>query len=140
MSNPSALALAELLRQHAALRIHIDDCEQLADELDAGRGAAEPLIREVARLRVAFEHHNEVEEQVLRPILREAGSFGEVRIGRLVSDHIDEHRAMRDRLATGPTAELRATLATLREHLASEERSFVSSRIVRDDRAIEDRD
>ena len=128
--------LDQLMKQHSTLRAMMDQCDQLADELDAGRGSSSVLLREVSRLRLAFEAHNKFEESVLRPILREADAFGEVRIDRMVADHVGEHRAMRDRLVDGPTGELRATVATLRDHLETEERYFLSPRIVRDDLVV----
>ncbi len=131
MSSPSRL-LAELLQQHTALRAMIDRCEQIADELDVGRAQPGDLTREVAKLRVAFDAHNAFEEQLLRPVLREADAFGEVRVEQMVADHVDEHRAMRRQL-DGPTAELRAVLYEVRAHLVAEERYFLSSRVLRDD-------
>jgi Tfp pilus assembly pilus retraction ATPase PilT len=122
MNDTVSRALTEILAQHEELRILMDRCDMLADEVDAGRGSVETLVTEVARVRVALEHHNQAEEHVLRPILRAADTFTDVRIERMVADHVDEHRALRDRLATGPTAELRATLASLRDHLETEER------------------
>jgi hypothetical protein len=58
------------------------------------------LARETAKLRVAFEAHNRVEEQVLPAILRE------LRIDDVMADHLYEHRALCDRL-DGPTADRR---------------------------------
>jgi len=132
VNNPSKL-LEELLRQHAQLRVMMDHCEQLADEIDAGRGDVSALLREVARLRVAFDAHNKFEEQLLRPVLREIDAFGEVRIERMFTNHVDEHRSMRLTLHEGPTNELRGAIDTLRVHLESEERYFLSSRVLRDD-------
>jgi hemerythrin-like domain-containing protein len=129
-------ALAELLAQHDQLRTMIDRCQQLADELDAGHGSADALGREIVRLRVAFDHHNKLEEHVLRPLLRDSGAFADVRIDRMVSEHIEEHRAMRERFTSSPTAELREALTMLREHLATEERYFLSTRVVRDDLVV----
>jgi hypothetical protein len=131
MSSPSRL-LTELVHQHTVLRTMIDNCELLADQFDAGTALASALTREVAKLRVSFDAHNAFEEQLLRPVLREADAFGEVRIEQMLQDHIDEHRAMRRHL-DGPTAELRAALYELRAHLVAEERYFLSSRVLRDD-------
>lgn len=128
---PSKL-LAELKHQHDHLRQMMDRCEQLADELDAGKGDASDLTREVSKLRIAFDAHNRFEEQLLRPMLRELDAFAEVRIDQMVADHIDEHRTMRRHL-DGPTMELRASLYELRAHLAAEERYFLSSKVLRDD-------
>ncbi len=130
--HPSKL-LTELMKQHDALRAIMDHCEQLADELDAGRGDPSQLTREVAKLRLAFDAHNKFEEQLLRPVLREMDAFGDVRIDRMIEDHVGEHRAVREQLGDGPTAMLRSAIDTLRVHLQAEERYFLSSKVLRDD-------
>jgi hemerythrin-like domain-containing protein len=126
-------ALAELIRQHDEIRDLIYHCEAMADDLDAGKLEPATLLAEVARLRVVFDVHNKYEETLLRPILRESDSFGEVRVERMVADHIDEHRSMRENLGSPLTAELRATLEQLKWHLSTEERYFLTSRVLRDD-------
>lgn len=130
-ATPSKL-LAELLHQHKVLRAMMDFCEYLADELDAGRVQPSELTREVAKLRIAFDAHNRFEEQLLRPMLRELDAFADVRIERMVEDHVREHRAIRGQL-DAPTEELRGSLYELRAHLVAEERYFVSARLLRDD-------
>lgn len=132
MQHPSKL-LTELLKQHDALRAMIDACDKLADELESGQGDPTVLTREVAKLRLAFDAHNRFEEQLLRPVLREIDAFGDVRIDRMVADHIGEHRAVREHLGEGPVAVLRGALDQLRVHLQAEERYFLSSRVLRDD-------
>jgi hypothetical protein len=132
MKSPSRV-LAELSAQHAALRGMMERCEQLADQLDAGRMGPLQLMREVERLRLAFDAHNRFEEQLLRPVLLEADGFGDARVERMVHEHVSEHRAMRGQLASPATAELRAAIAALREHLEAEERYFVSAKVLRDD-------
>ncbi|HTL38953.1 MAG TPA: hemerythrin domain-containing protein [Kofleriaceae bacterium] len=133
MSDSPSRVLAELLHQHDQLRDNIYRCEKLADALDAGQ--VEPLVvlSEVARLRVLFDMHNKFEERLLRPILRDADAFGEVRIDRMVADHVDEHREMGEGLGSPITSELRHTLEQLKRHLATEERYFLSSRVLRED-------
>lgn len=130
--HPSKL-LTELMKQHDALRAIIDRCEAMADELDEGRGDPSQLTREVAKLRLAFDAHNKFEEQLLRPVLREMDAFGDVRIDRMIADHIGEHHAVREQLGDGPTAILRSAIDTLRVHLQAEERYFLSSKVLRDD-------
>jgi len=129
---PSKL-LSQLVEQHNALRMIMERCEQLADELDEGRGDAAALTREVSKLRLAFDAHNRFEEQLLRPVLREIDAFGDVRIDRMFASHVDEHRAVRQQLGDGPTNSLRAAIDNLRVHLAAEERYFLSSKVLRDD-------
>ena len=132
MTNHSRL-LSELILQHDTLRAMMDRCDALADELDAGRGDPGELTREVAKLRVAFDAHNKFEEQLLRPVLREIDAFGEVRVERMFTNHVDEHREMRTQLGDGPTNVLRAAIDSLRVHLDAEERYFLSSKVLRDD-------
>jgi iron-sulfur cluster repair protein YtfE (RIC family) len=132
-------ALAELADQHARLRDLIERCDELADALDAGRLDPAVLLDEVARLRSAFETHNQFEEQLLQPVLLDADWLGAVRVARMLEEHVDEHRSMGRQLVSvpaampGPTSELRATLASLRAHLEAEEQSFLSKRVLRDD-------
>lgn len=128
-------ALDTLAAQHATLRDMIDRCEELADAVDAGTADASPLLREVARLRIAFDEHNQFEEQLLRPLLLDADWLGAVRVSRMVEDHVEEHRAMRLGLAATPTGDLRGVLANLRDHLATEERYLLSRKVLRDDLA-----
>ena len=126
-------ALSELKAQHDALRGMMDRCEELANELDAGRMGPLQLTREVERLRLAFGAHNTFEEQLLRPVLIGNDAFAEVRIDRMVEDHVGEHRAMHASLANTETMALRESIAMLRAHLDAEERYLLSSRVLRDD-------
>jgi hypothetical protein len=128
-----ARALAELQAQHDTLRTMMDRCEELADELEAHRGDPLRLTREVARLRLAFEAHNQFEEQLLRPVLLENDAFAQVRIERMIDDHVGEHREMRARLSSDETSVLRDVIETLRAHLEAEERYLLSAKVLRDD-------
>jgi hypothetical protein len=128
-------ALTELLEQHAKLRDLMTVCEELADAVDDGGCEPTKLLREVARLRIAFAAHNEFEEQVLRPVLLDSDSFGPVRIETMIAQHVQEHRSMRARLKPDSpvTGELRIAIADLRSHLEAEERYFLTARVLRDD-------
>jgi hypothetical protein len=117
-------ALAELFAQHEALRSIMDRCEELADELDAGRGDVGTLTREIVHLRVAFEAHNKFEERLLKPV----DSAGNVRIDRMYIDHVGEHRAVHMQLGDGTTDALRSAIDNLRTHLETEER-YLSARV-----------
>jgi len=128
-------ALAELQAQHDALRGMMDRCEELADELDAGRCGPMHLTREIARLRLAFDAHNTFEEEILRPVLYEVDALAETRIDRMVEDHVGEHREMRARLHSDETSVLRDVIETLRAHLDAEERYLVTRRVLNDERA-----
>jgi iron-sulfur cluster repair protein YtfE (RIC family) len=124
-----------LISQHEALRTMMTRCEELADELDAGGDSPHRLMREVAKLRLAFEAHNTFEEQLLRPALLESDVYATTRIERMVEDHVGEHRLVRQQLSSPVTSELRDTFETLRAHLDAEERYLLSARVLRDNLA-----
>lgn len=126
-----ARALAELNAQHEALRGMMDRCEELADALDGGHAGPLQLTREVERLRLAFEAHNQYEEQLLRPLLLGNDALAGPRLERMIEDHVGEHRAMRAQLASSETSALRDVIETLRAHLDAEERYLVSARVLR---------
>ena len=128
-------ALAELTLQHAALRTEMNRCDELADQLDAGRIEPGVLLDAIATLRRAFDAHNQFEERLLHPLLLDADWSGAVRVSRMVEDHVEEHQAIRraidPALGNTTTAALRDVLNGLREHLESEERGFLSRRVLR---------
>ncbi len=118
-------AVAELRAQHDLLRGMMDQCEELADALDAGSQGFTQLTRQVARLRLAFEAHNKFEEQLLRPVL--FGAHAAHVIEHLFEDHVQDHRAMRKQLATTETTGLREVIASMRRHLDAEERYLLAA-------------
>lgn len=126
-----ARALAELNAQHDALRGMMDRCEELADALEAGQTGPLQLTREVERLRLAFEAHNQFEERLLRPLLLGNDALAGARLDRTVEDHVREHRAMRAQLVTSETSALRDVIETMRAHLDAEERYLSSARHLR---------
>jgi iron-sulfur cluster repair protein YtfE (RIC family) len=126
-------ALETLTAQHVGLREMIQRCAELADAVDAGTAGASELVTEVARLRAAFDEHNQFEEQILRPLLLDVEWLGAVRVSRMVEDHVEEHRAVGRGLAATPTGDLRGVLDSLRDHLVTEERYFLSRKVLRDD-------
>lgn len=127
-------ALIELKAQHDALRGMMDRCEDLADALDAERMGPTQLLREVSRLRLAFDAHNQFEEKLLRPALLEGDALAGVRIDRMVEDHVNEHRTMRQKLASSETTVLRDVIETLRAHLEAEERYLLTAKVLHDER------
>ncbi|MGE0404361.1 MAG: hemerythrin domain-containing protein [Kofleriaceae bacterium] len=132
MHHVQTTALAELIDQHDKLRLIMDHCEELADALDDLPGTdPEPLLREIAKLRIAFDTHNKFEERLLRPVLLAHDSHGSVRVERMVEDHINEHRTVTARLSSPTTAGLRDVLETLRAHLDAEERYLLTSKVLR---------
>lgn len=107
--------LAELRLQHEQLRVLIEHCERLADDLDAGLVEPAPVLAIVAELRTKLAEHNRFEEGVLPPLAQDE---------LLVDDHANEHRSMYASLDNPITRELRTTLDRLRRHMAIEERHF----------------
>ncbi|MEO8845230.1 MAG: hemerythrin domain-containing protein [Kofleriaceae bacterium] len=114
---PTPSVLEQILDQHLDLRDRMERCARLTDELDAGYGAAEVLLREVAELRVVFAEHHRFEEAHLRPILMSS---------RLFDEHVVEHQAL-DAQITSVTHELRTALRRMRGHLDAEDRYFNSA-------------
>ncbi|HSR99574.1 MAG TPA: hemerythrin domain-containing protein [Kofleriaceae bacterium] len=114
-------ALAELTDQHTSLNEMMDRCETLADALDAGTAEAAQVLREVSRLRAAFDAHNKFEERLLPALLE---TELRARAARIAEAHIAEHRSMRQQLGSPTTSELRSVIASLRAHLDAEQRSF----------------
>ena len=94
--NPSDLK--ELRTQHEELRTLIEQCEALADALDAGRIEPFLVLAGVAELRTKVAAHNRFEERVLPAIDHE--------------EHATEHRMTYEGLEI--TRELRETLHRLR--------------------------
>lgn len=133
MTYTPSTALAELMDQHGKLREMMDRCDELADEVERTGDPPLQLTREVARLRIAFDAHNQFEEKMLKPVLLAEDAFGAVRVEQMVEQHVGEHRAIRGRLHSWVTGDLREVIDNLRAHLDAEERYFLSSRVLRDD-------
>lgn len=125
--------LHELLKQHEQIRHMMARCYELMDLVEKEPGRAGELVTAVARLRWAVTSHNRVEEQLLEPVLREADSFGPQRVEQMAHAHRDEHSEIGQRLDTPTLASLRQTLEMLTSHLEHEEKTFLSSRVLRDD-------
>jgi hypothetical protein len=121
-------ALTELEAQHDLLRGMMDRCEDLADELDAGRSGPMQLTREVARLRLAFDAHNKFEEQLLRPVLLDQMSA--TRLEHVIDSHVADHGLLRKRLASTETSALRGVIDAMRAHLEAEERYLFAARAI----------
>jgi iron-sulfur cluster repair protein YtfE (RIC family) len=132
MTSPSTL-LDQLLWQHDQIRDLIGRCDALLDATERDSAQVAELVVAVARLRWAVESHNRVEEQLLSPVLRETDAFGDQRAEYMVEAHRKEHSQIGQRLDKPVVDSLRQTLSDLREHLDTEERYFLTSRVLRDD-------
>ena len=127
-------ARAQLLREHESLRVLVSDALAVAAALRHGEAVADDLRRALDALREAFVAHNQSEETVLEPILREHPEVGAARVARMFEEHVAEHAAFRAALA-GDVVEVATRLDELAEdldaHMAAEERTFLSPGVLR---------
>ena len=133
---------ALLLEQHAGLRARTARCLELSQQLLAGEPVAFVLADEVARLRRQFKEHNEAEERLLERALASSDAWGPRRVDRMFEEHHAEHRAFWEQLE-GTTATIAARFAEFAEeleaHMAAEERTFLSPRVLDDARRAAER-
>ena len=129
-----AKARAQLLREHEVLRALLSEALAIAERLRCQDPVHAALERAVDALRQAFARHNDSEEALLEPILREDPAWGPARIARMIEEHSAEHAAFRAMLA-GTSLEVAARLPELAEdidaHMAAEERTFLSPGVLR---------
>lgn len=134
-----------IIRQHAALRVKLDELEAATAELQDGRegglGAAERAVALANELCQALDEHLAVEDALLVPTLRQADAWGPVRADRL-SQHHDEQREQLRSLAEQTEAgmspqalasALAALIEDLRADMAYEEREVLSPSLLRDE-------
>ena len=131
-----------LLEQHAGLRARAQRCLVLAQRLVRGDDVSIDLAAEVGRLRQQFKEHNEAEESLLEPVLEKSDAWGPRRVDRMFEEHQAEHRAFLVQL-DGTTAEIAGRLPEfveeLEAHMAAEERTFLSPRVLDDARRAAER-
>ena len=129
-------ARTQLLRQHEWLREIMAAAVALGERLVQGKAVREELVRALTELREALAEHNRDEEAMLENELRDADAWGPLRVARMFEEHRAEHATMRDALA-GTETEVAHRLADVFEqleaHMAAEERTFLSSAVLRDD-------
>ena len=129
-------ARTQLLRQHEWLREIMAAAVAHGERLLQGEPATEELLRALTELREAMAEHNRDEEAMLENELRDADAWGPLRVARMFEEHRAEHATMRDALA-GTETEVAHRLADVFEqleaHMAAEERTFLSSAVLRDD-------
>ena len=133
---------ALLLEQHEGLRTRTGRCAQLSAHLLRGEPVALQLAAELVRLREAFLDHNDVESRLLEPYLAASDAWGPLRVDRMLEEHAAEHAAFRERL-DGTTEEIAARFADFAEdldaHMAAEERTFLSPKVLADAKRSLDR-
>ncbi len=126
---------ALMLEQHAGLRVRVERCSALSIRLLRGEEVAGELAGELARLREQFTAHVEAEERLLEPALASSDAWGPLRVDRMIEEHEAEHHAFRERLE-GDTRAVASRFAEFAEeldaHIAAEERTFLSPKVLAD--------
>ncbi len=136
---PTTIDVAEigtlLLEQHAGLRRRAARCATLSEQLLHGEPVDELLEDQLVRLREAFADHNRSEELLLEPFLAASDAWGPLRVERMLEEHRAEHAVFAERIC-GAIAVVAAGFADLGEeleaHMAAEERTFLSPRVLAD--------
>ena len=125
-----------LLVEHARIARLLAELEDLADRVRMGDDTGGRFDTVAHQLRRMLVDHNQAEEAALEPLLRVVDSWGPVRVEEMLLEHRREHAELSMAL-TRPTGELADKIprvaADLRAHMAREERSFLSSEVLRDD-------
>ncbi|GMU60176.1 MAG: hypothetical protein AMXMBFR34_19390 [Myxococcaceae bacterium] len=122
----------QLLEQHAQIRRLV---AQVEAGLDAGLGAAEVTAR-LDALKAAVVAHNQLEAHALEPILECIDAWGPQRVKALVGEHRAEHEGVLTQLgesAAKDGARLKALMTELVAHLAREEKTLLTEKLLRDD-------
>jgi len=105
----------ELVAQHDALRLMMEDCERrLSQDAD---GAAQIL----AQLRTAFVVHDRYETESVGVLLMTNAHASILDIGERLAAHLATQRAMRRLVTTLSVVTAPSALVTLRAHLDHEE-------------------
>jgi iron-sulfur cluster repair protein YtfE (RIC family) len=141
MTPPSDIRL-RLSEEHARIRVSLAQIEAMAREPHddvSSEQASVSLASALSRLALLLASHNANEEAALRPLLAQTESWGPDRIEEMVEEHVAEHAALRAMIAPlkdlTDLARLRRSslelVLLLREHLESEERSFLNPHVLR---------
>jgi iron-sulfur cluster repair protein YtfE (RIC family) len=88
------------------------------------------------RLRFDFAEHNATETALVRPLLHRSPTWGAVLVDRMFEEHVAEHAAFWAMLA-GSAADVAEHMDDLVDeldaHMATEERTFLSPGVLRQD-------
>jgi gamma-glutamyltranspeptidase len=129
-------ARRRLLNQHDHLRALIAGALQLAELRSKGSPVTDELSARLDELRRVFAAHNELETSLLEPMLRSGDAWAPARVARMLEEHAAEHAVFStffhgsiDSMATG----LAEFAEEVDAHMAAEERTFLSPRVLRDD-------
>ena len=124
-----------ILEEHSQLRTKLDEIAKLIENQDFG--ALQNALREFSHF---FLNHVAQEEKILRPVLKDIDSWGNVRVDRMNQEHAVQRKEIRqldELISTGkPELYLRRTqvfLTELRKDMESEEKDCLSPTLLKDD-------
>jgi hypothetical protein len=131
---------AELLRQHAELRVLIANVRGIAERACNGAGARDELHAAVIRLAGALVRHNLFEEEWLRTLDSKVDGQTRADIDVLLEAHVREHEELHAVVAGIPLmpvkfagVDVAVVLNGVLEHMADEEASLLSEEVRHDD-------
>jgi hypothetical protein len=137
----------ELLGQHAALRLMIQETCQVAERTGRGELLHEELRTLAVRLADGLRAHNRREEELLRRIIVTIDAWGPVRDAILSEQHVKEHNDLEAALvlagtessdAAAAAGSLVARLNHVLDHMAREEKAVLAADVLRDDTIVID--
>ena len=139
---------ADLLREHGGLSATLREAASAATRWQSGQDARSELHGCLGRLLEQLRAHNTHEEEVLRKILPTIDAWGKARAEKMLSEHIVEHAALQETLIGASNAAdvevaVRAVLQLveqLTEHMALEEKAFLSAELLNDDETVQPTD
>jgi hypothetical protein len=143
---PKTLELREtLVKEHNALRKEIFEIEKLARAAAAGVQVPALGSRTLA-LAMAVHDHNEEEERLLEPVLRDVEAYGRRLVSHLAVGHREQHTALERAMELAgstresPQVQARAVLAATRDllaHMEDEERQVMTDSFLSGDYATD---
>ncbi|HEY4056592.1 MAG TPA: hypothetical protein VGM39_08280 [Kofleriaceae bacterium] len=129
-------ARKKLLAQHDGLRGHLARCKTLARTYRTDGSSGIELELAVARLRSDFVAHNATEAALIKPLLQSSPTWGALLVDRMLEEHVAEHTAFWEKLSgtfAGLATRIDDLADELEAHMAAEERTFLSSAVLRAD-------
>jgi hypothetical protein len=132
-----------ILTEHTALRTMLDEIDDVLGDAAVAGLAPGRLHRLTERLKIALEHHLDLEDSHLVPVLRTLDVWGPDRAARVATEH-ERQRSEIEALHsqyTGPgvtasLAQLDAFVRDLRRDMDIEERTVLAPELLRDDSVV----
>jgi hypothetical protein len=129
------IAREKFVAQHEALRRLLGVAEDAASKMLEYGPVLDAFQHAVVNLATALLEHNAAEAELLEPMLRAGDDWAELRIERMIEEHVAEHAALRATL-TGDDMDVARTMSRfsedLRAHMDAEERTFLHPKALGD--------